>query len=190
MRCANEVADRLAKEAAESVRHDKVLLDWVAERVAQLKEVVMFVGKLTYEAGAHVLPDGQVTRDSEGLSTQFPVSGRRKVNGHVQRAAVRSVQSTVEGGGRAAPTAPPCNLEPVPRKRAQAGSRQVAPAVAKRRARRHAAKAEVERQEESAFQAWWRENRALRVSPAAVSSASSQDRLAAVRSRCLAAGTQ
>ena len=78
MWCANQLVDLLAKQAAESVRHDKVLLDRVAEGLAQLKEVAMFVGKLTCEAGSHVLPDGQVTRDSEGLCTQFPVSGRRK----------------------------------------------------------------------------------------------------------------
>ena len=78
----------------------------------------------------------------------------------------------------------------LPRELAQASGCRVASGVSKRRTKQRKAKAEAEQQEEVAFQAWWHDNRALRVCGAPASRASGEDRLAAVRSRLLARGAQ
>ena len=191
---ANQLVDLLAKQAAESVRHERHLLDWTQERYRQLVEVAMFVGKLTYEAGAHVLPDGKVARDSEGLSTRIPLARRRRANGHARGdpshgVASQAGQLAMTRDGPAPQPAPSCKKYPK-RAKPQPGSGRVAPAAAKGRAKQRAANNEAERQKEAAFQLWWREHRAQRVSPAAASSASGRDRLAAVRLRCLGRGAQ
>ena len=67
MRCANEMADRLAKRAAEGNRVGAVTRSWLKSRFVQAKELAIFVGRLTHRAGAHPGPDGALVRDSTGF---------------------------------------------------------------------------------------------------------------------------
>ena len=65
---ANRMVDLLAKEAAERVRQPPATRKWIKSHFKRLRDVAVFVGQLTYEAGAHVSPDGTVVRDSVGVA--------------------------------------------------------------------------------------------------------------------------
>ena len=56
--------DHLAKMAAESVSIGQVGRDWLQLRFEEAKQLAICVGRLTYEAGAHKLPSGEVVSDS------------------------------------------------------------------------------------------------------------------------------
>ena len=160
----------------------------IHDRLGQLTEVAMFVGKLTHEAGTHIMSDGTVARDSQGVSARFPLSRGRKARTQVPGAALRPDQCALLGEGSAQQTVTSSGR--LPRELAQASGCRVASGVSKRHSKQRKAKAEAEQQEEVAFQAWWHDNRALRVCGAPASRASGEDRLAAVRSRLLARGAQ
>ena len=64
-RSANELADQLAKMAAETVRVPSATRIAVAKEFKQAKDIAMFVGRLTVAAGAFANPDGTISRDSE-----------------------------------------------------------------------------------------------------------------------------
>ena len=124
--------------------------------------------------------------DSEAVSTFLPVRRRSKAKVQVQGDARRLGQGALIDGGVAPITTSHCNLEPLPRELAPASGGRVVSAVANSRARQRAAQAVEEERKDAAFQTWWRENRASRVSQAPAAGATGQDRLAAVRSRLLA----
>ena len=64
---ATEMADKLAKKAAESVAITARARKWLKSRFAQAKALAIFVGQLTHEAGAHRLPTDETVRDSVGI---------------------------------------------------------------------------------------------------------------------------
>ena len=67
MRCANDMADGLAKRAAETVRISRSSRQWLQSRFVQAKQLAIFVGQLTDQAGAHRQPGGEIARDSVGI---------------------------------------------------------------------------------------------------------------------------
>ena len=64
---ANQIADLLAKKAAESVRICSSQRKWLLDRERQLQELLLFLGRLTCVANAFELPDGTVVRDSTAV---------------------------------------------------------------------------------------------------------------------------
>eukprot|EP00973_Karenia_brevis_P050611 7026826-Karenia_brevis.AAC.1 len=59
MRDANAMADQLAKRAAEGVSVGWPFRKWLRDSYERAKQLAIYVGKLTYAAGAHVTPSGQ-----------------------------------------------------------------------------------------------------------------------------------
>ena len=92
----------LAKEAAESVRQEVDILRNTKEQLKLVKEVAIFVGRLTYEASSHAMANGKVIRDSEAVSTRLRSQRRRKVKAQVQVGAPvphESDQGAARDGG-------------------------------------------------------------------------------------------
>jgi len=158
---ANQLVDLLAKEAAETVRLPVSTRLWLQERLTQLKDVAIFVGKLTYEAGAHQLANGGFARDSAPLSSRRPTGANRirRVSAEQTQAVaaacseVASVSVSELGTGSTHIQLPGC----------RAMSDQAPAAAARRRARQRDAMAADEKQRESTFQTWWCENRSQKV---------------------------
>ena len=67
MRCANAIVDLLAKEAADSIAMLPVARAEIKKRFTQAKELAIFVGQLTFEAGHYDRGDGKPCRDSVGI---------------------------------------------------------------------------------------------------------------------------
>ena len=105
MRLANQMADLLAKDAAEMIRLDEAVRRLLKVRFKQATEVAIFLGRLTLEAGAHRLPDGRIVRDSEGLGRHGTrrSSGKSKV-GTAKTAVLpdTSPEALVQRSGRLA----------------------------------------------------------------------------------------
>ena len=53
---SNQLADLMAKHAAESVRLDQQDRSWLIHRERQLCELCVFLGRLTHAANNHALP--------------------------------------------------------------------------------------------------------------------------------------
>ena len=66
MRSANDMADMLAKAAAEGNSIGASARKWLKVRLDQAQELAIFVGRLTHLAGALRRADGTVARDSTG----------------------------------------------------------------------------------------------------------------------------
>ena len=73
---ANAIVDELAKEAAESMAMSPSARSQLKKRYAQAKELAIFVGQLTYEAGHCDRGDGKPCRDSVGMD--IATARRRK----------------------------------------------------------------------------------------------------------------
>ena len=86
MRCANEMADMLAKKAAVGVAMSSSERRQLKARFEQAKDLAIFVGRLTLEAGAHTMPNGEVGRDSVGIDA---AARSRKGKMRKKRAAKR-----------------------------------------------------------------------------------------------------
>ena len=57
---STQLAELMTKHAAESVRLDKQDRDWQVHRECQLRELSVFLGRLTHAANNHGLHDGKV----------------------------------------------------------------------------------------------------------------------------------
>ena len=101
VRCANAMADLLAKQAAESIAIPPALRDELKQRFTQARELAMFVGRLTFAAGHCDCGDGHFRRDSVGMCAG---SARHRVGPVTQR-----VEATTDVG--AASGATPQTLE-------------------------------------------------------------------------------
>ncbi len=64
MRFANAIVDQLAKQAAESIAMTNAARANVKRRFGQAKELAIFVGQLTFQAGHCDRGDGKPTHDS------------------------------------------------------------------------------------------------------------------------------
>ena len=67
MKCANEMVDHLAKQAAETIAITAGMRARLKGRYAQARELAVFVGQLTYAAGHCDRGDGKHCRDSVGM---------------------------------------------------------------------------------------------------------------------------
>ena len=70
MWCANQIADLLAKDCAEAVRYASDQRQWFVRWETQLKELAIFLGKLTYIANAFPCADGTKLRDSNAVKSK------------------------------------------------------------------------------------------------------------------------
>ena len=82
MRCANEMVDRLAKQAAQTIAMSTAMRSGLKRRYNQARELAVLVGKLTYAAGHCDRGDGKCCRDSVGMcaaaARRRPVPSARK----------------------------------------------------------------------------------------------------------------
>lgn len=77
MWCANQVCDMFAKQAANSVRVPRSNRNQLLHRQKQLRELLMYLGRVTYAANRFSRADGVVVRDS--TANQALESKRRRV---------------------------------------------------------------------------------------------------------------
>ena len=94
---SNEMADRLAKRAAEGNRVGAVTRSWLKSRFVQAKELAIFVGRLTHRAGAHPGPEGALVRDSTGFDAMAARQARNRPSGRKSRSAQEAVDVTPAG---------------------------------------------------------------------------------------------
>ena len=92
-RCANEMADLLAKDGAESVRVDEDFRAEVKEGFQRARELAIFVGKLTFEAGAHKTTDGQTRRDA----CPMPATREETLPKKLKQRRLEHVENPLEG---------------------------------------------------------------------------------------------
>ena len=67
MWCANQMVDLLAKDAAALVRRSHHERSFLLDREKQLRELAVFMGRLTHAAKHFVRPDGVTIRDSTAV---------------------------------------------------------------------------------------------------------------------------
>ena len=174
---SNQLADLLAKEAAESARISKQDREWLASRDKQLFELCVFVGQLNHAANNYVLPDGTVRRDAEVCKLRRRIRPKSKVvaqctgsRNEPPRKASRKMSAPEEWvSAWISRSACDQNVQRVPSKalrdkRAQIGI--------------------TSRQEES-FLGWWRESRSQTLAPRDPAAPTAQERLASLRKRVL-----
>ncbi len=173
MWCSNQIADQLAKDAAEAVRLSASQRWWLLDRERQLTELVIFLGRLTHVAGSCVMADRSTRRDSTAVK-----SFRRavKVPNHSgtvtapkQKARVAKSRS---GGWKM-----PGRVGPFVSARAPNVSRA---------GRVKRAGDGISARSEASFKEWWREERGRTLKPRDESLPSASGRLAALRDRLFA----
>ena len=98
MRCANDIADVLAKEAASSIAMSPGMRAQLKERLLHACDLARFVGRVTFAAG-HCKQDGFICRDSVGLdvaSARRRRTPRQKRVGKVTKAVGEMTPSALE----------------------------------------------------------------------------------------------
>ena len=171
---ANQVADFLAKEAAASVQVLPATLCWIKCRTTQLKELAIFVGRLTFAANNYKLPGGRVIRDSEAFGQRL---FRAKRTPRSQAAAQCTGQPAAAFKVVCPVPAPKQSNDSMWSLGARARSLSVPSASSTARIRMRVAEEAADCKSKEAFETWWRENRALRVTQPSTS-ACAKDRIA------------
>ena len=98
MRCANDIADVLAKEAASSIAMSPGMRAQLKERLLHACDLARFVGRVTFAAG-HCKQDGFICRDSVGFdvaSARRRRTPRQKRVGKVTKAVAEMTPSALE----------------------------------------------------------------------------------------------
>ena len=78
MRCANDIVDLLAKQATDAIAISPRVRAGLEARFTKAKELAVFVGRLTFAAGAQRDTEGVLCRDSVGLDAATARRGRQK----------------------------------------------------------------------------------------------------------------
>ena len=171
---ANQIADLLAKEAAELVRVPVSTRAWLKLRDKQLVQLLEFLGKLTFEAGHCVRSDGRVCRDSDSLPCGRPClkKGRSKSKGRglpgnrpLTRAPRNDGAGWVEGWNRRCAGKVPSSAKVLRVSKSRSSS------------------SVISSRQEIAFQHWWREARVDTLRPRACDAPSASHRIEALRQR-------
>jgi len=122
MWCANQIVDLLAKDGAESMRYSVRDREWFTGWEKQLKELAIFLGRLTCIANAYPCTDGSKLRDSEAIRSKrgpklLGTIGRSKPKGSFAKpsssvsAATHKVRGKrVSKGGRWGKDPPWCTI--------------------------------------------------------------------------------
>ena len=77
MRCANAIVDLLAKQATDAIAISQRMREGLEARFAKAKDLAIFVGRLTFAAGAHRDCEGVLCRDSVGFDAAIARGGRK-----------------------------------------------------------------------------------------------------------------
>ena len=188
MWCANQIVDQLAKDAAESARLPSASRSWLASREEQLKELAIFMGRLTFAANSHLLPDGTKIRDSQAVKSFRRVAkhsgafqGKRR-EGTGSSKATSCQHGFVRANGswckpryhRSSPSVQNC-------KPSLHGVSVFHGASAARRALKG-----LQLRQEAAFQDWWRESRSQSMKPKGADAPTGKERLQALKARVAA----
>ena len=179
MWCANQMADLLAKEAAESVRYLPDTRAWLKNRA---KDLAVYVGKLTFEANAHKRDDGEVERDSESLSACGSRAKHRPKAASTKPLCTEATPASVSCvSAPALQQSGECNWSSGPRVRACSVPSAVAATCAKQRVAQKADECKKE-----AFQAAWCDSCKQRLKPRGPLGKSGGEILEAIRARLVA----
>ena len=191
MWAANQLADLLAKDAASSVQIDDATRRMLRERFHRAKQLVVFVGQLTYAANHHIGPGGTIMRDSMGID------GRRRYKTEMRKPTVPAhrtpATASASSASLAANEAWMKDFVYPPSDGADARRGRVPSVAAKRVAKAKAAEVAAGARSENAFYTWWREERDARLALSTQRSngPSGSARLEALRARViLRAGMQ
>ena len=167
MWCANQIVDMLAKDAARAIRLSFTHRRALYRREHQVRELVIFLGKLTFAASSFELPDGTVIRDSMAVKSFRRVhKGKTKTKPNIVSSFQRVHTSLAwRRGGRSLPL----------------GSESASRKAVVRRAEKG-----LEAMREAAFQEWWRENRSHQLRPRSPSCPTAAGRMDALKQRVAA----
>ena len=189
MWCANQICDHLAKLAAESVRVDRgVRAQWDRRRT-ELKELLYFLGQITYAANHFPMPDGEIARDSTAkqdmrkrlrrrvLDKTRSSRGRVRPKLEVTKSARDWRHDFVAKHPKRGDWGP--SVRHTQTERPQCLKRQ-------RNVKSRALQKQHEYRNEVIFQSWWRERCDQTVASPGVGALSGKERLNALRERVLA----
>ncbi len=179
---SNQIVDILAKEAAEQNRVPARFGNELLKCEARLKELLIYLGRLTNEANGHETADG-VIRDSDPLAPKFRPKrkGRAKcgkTRGGTPGRSDRAVASSRGRGGLSSqiwqmPSPKPC------------GVRKSHPNAQTQKKRVLASSKLRDTESEYLFAEWWRERREQVLRPPSSGRQSACERIAALKVRIL-----
>jgi hypothetical protein len=177
--CGNQVADILAKEAAESCRVCGEARSKLMFHEKQLLDLAIFLGKLTHAANAHVLPDGTKLRDSQANGK---LAGRRK--NPKRKSPIKAIRvPEVPASKRIKAFSSDDWIHAW--RRSHATRPQPQEGISRMVRVRRATESHNQRQE-AAFRDWWRESRSQSLQPRPADAPTATQRLEALRSRVAA----
>ena len=187
---SNQLADLMARHAAETVRLDQQDRSWLIHRERQLCELCVFLGRLTHAANNHALPDGKVVRDSDGIwrnRSKPKKPGVVRLRGFPVK-PVDPVPPVAQLG--ASPTRPALGNPPSEwmdswRRSCSQAETSCSDGSAQTKVKRTLAR--VTDAQEAAFDVWWREGRSHALRPRDLAAPTATERLEALRCRVLAA---
>ena len=178
MRLANQLADEGAKTAAESVRLPLNTRRWLIGRDKQLRQLFIFLGKLTCEANHFSTSEGFI-RDSDGRGTRL-----RKGKGKSSNTSPKKGRGGPEKRGRKKQFSKWTMPEPL-------SSSKGMPMRRPCRSRKQVCHGPVNRakwNDEAVLREWWVDAKGCTPQPRCHTLPSAKDRLEAVRARVVARG--
>ena len=173
---ANQLADILAKDAAECIRIFEQDLRRIHAYENGVLELVKYLGLLTHEANNFRLPDGSYMRDSEALVKRKRRKKRVVQNDRSPTIMSKSVGKVVKRSTSGRWQSVYSASSTAPAKGIGKGNRARAASLHKVR----------EAREQADFMSWWREGSVSRLQPKKEDAPSAKERLDALRQRLAA----
>ena len=173
----NQIVDLLAQQAADEIRIGSAERAKLRSLEQKLLELVLFLGRLTYQVNHFQLPDGSFIRDSEGSSKY------RKPRPRVRKRTIPSKVVCAPSEKGAKRFNPDDWVDAW--RQAHSCSKVVKQTGNSKSARAKRAEQLISQRQEAAFQEWWRESRNQSMQPRA-STASASARMDALGQRVLA----
>ncbi len=177
--CSNQIVDQLAKDAADTVRLPAQFRSRVLHLEAQLKELAIYLGKLTHEVNAHQTDVG-VLRDPD------PLKPRRRAK------PTGKAKSRTTGGGSSSGGSVTVQSYSWRMPKATASASEMHDSflhkVSRKTSVKRAQDGLADRQE-AEFMEWWREARSSSMQPRSDNLPSAKSRLEALRVRVVARGS-
>ena len=176
MRCSNQICDSLAKDAASAIQLSSFDRSKLVHNIGQLRELLIYLGRLTHVANHFVRADGSIIRDS--TADKVLAARRRKSTNSSTPNVV--VQSKGASSSRAKVRRPwhfafRARVRPLVRRGRPCGASSIA----------QTRKLVADRKEEE-FQFWWREERSQTLKQPDGVPLSAKERMEALRARIVA----
>jgi hypothetical protein len=183
---SNQLVDLMAKSAAESVRVSPSVREWLEARDAQLMELLVYIGKLTFEANHLIGPDGKPIRDAEAFPKRGPKKGCKKKSKPCEPVVINKGKSKATKVSDDWISAWSKSCERSRRLSQPACSNDGIDRISTRHPSAKSMQTSISVRQEASFQEWWRESRSHSLMPRDLNAPSGKDRLAALKARVVA----